>query len=229
MNDDPQHLAAALEDALADDRDVVVLTITDGGRVIRANAGARTTSQVKSLTDVFRGEDVDRLVRAMAAGERWSSQPVTMVEAGGERRTLLATTRPAGTTWVLVAHPSFSAGERANDELLDLTRELSVVMRENQRQRRELEALSTQLQATLDDLHESHWHLRKMQEVLPICLDCGKVRAADTATGEADWQPLMSFLTEHAHFLSHGFCPECLTVQLARITADPPEDKEPNR
>ena len=57
----------------------------------------------------------------------------------------------------------------------------------------------------LEDLRASHWHLRRLQELLPICSYCGKVR-----TGEDYWQSVEAYLAENSDFLTHGICPECM-------------------
>jgi response regulator RpfG family c-di-GMP phosphodiesterase len=57
----------------------------------------------------------------------------------------------------------------------------------------------------LEDLRASHWHLRRLQELLPICSYCGKVR-----TGEDYWQSVETYLAENSDFLTHGVCPECM-------------------
>jgi response regulator RpfG family c-di-GMP phosphodiesterase len=60
------------------------------------------------------------------------------------------------------------------------------------------------LQEALDTLKHTHWHLRKLQEVLPICAVCGKVKSA-----EAKWEDVLTYLRGNADFLSHGLCPDC--------------------
>lgn len=68
------------------------------------------------------------------------------------------------------------------------------------------------LKAAFDQLNDSFWHLRKIQEVLPICMECGKVK------GEAaSWEPVVDYLKQHALFLSHGYCPACEIAALAAI------------
>ena len=57
----------------------------------------------------------------------------------------------------------------------------------------------------LEDLRTSHWHLRRLQELLPICVYCRKVR-----TGDDYWQSVEAYLAENSDFLTHGICPECL-------------------
>ena len=60
------------------------------------------------------------------------------------------------------------------------------------------------LQTSYDHLDKSFWHLRKLQEVLPICMRCGKVKTADAA-----WEDVVTYLKNNSLFLSHGYCPEC--------------------
>jgi hypothetical protein len=67
---------------------------------------------------------------------------------------------------------------------------------------------SAELEKSLSDLVDSHWHLRRLQELLPICAYCGKVR-----TGEDYWQSVQRYLQENADFLTHGICPDCLKLQ----------------
>jgi len=55
-----------------------------------------------------------------------------------------------------------------------------------------------------EQLQNSFWHLRKIQEVLPICMGCGKVK-----TNESSWEDVVLYLKNNALFLSHGYCPEC--------------------
>jgi hypothetical protein len=61
-----------------------------------------------------------------------------------------------------------------------------------------------ELEKALAELNQSHWHLRKIQETLPICMFCGKVE-----TGEAQWQEVVEYLKANSLFLSHGCCPDC--------------------
>jgi response regulator RpfG family c-di-GMP phosphodiesterase len=67
-----------------------------------------------------------------------------------------------------------------------------------------LESDNLTLKAAYDQLDQSFWHLRKIQEVLPICMECGKVKTTDTS-----WEDVVSYLKKNTRFLSHGYCPEC--------------------
>lgn len=67
------------------------------------------------------------------------------------------------------------------------------------------------LKAAYEHLDKSFWHLRKIQEVLPICMNCGKVKTADSS-----WEDVVSFLKGNSMFLSHGYCPECADKMIRR-------------
>ena len=74
---------------------------------------------------------------------------------------------------------------------------------ENEQLRRDNQTLRN----TLEQLRLSHWHLRKLGEVLPICVECGKVK-----TSESSWDEVVDFLKKNSDFLSHGYCPACYTA-----------------
>lgn len=67
------------------------------------------------------------------------------------------------------------------------------------------------LKTAFDQLDKSFWHLRKIQEVLPFCMECGKVKTADSS-----WEDVISFLKNNSMFLSHGYCPECADKIMSR-------------
>lgn len=90
------------------------------------------------------------------------------------------------------------------DRLLSAHRELLVLARENARRARMLEQMRRELAAALDQLHACYWHIERMQEVLPLCLDCGRVYVSDQG-----WQDLAEYLRHRSLFLSHGYCPDC--------------------
>lgn len=113
---------------------------------------------------------------------------------------------------VLRRRASVLDGVAASDGLGELTNELAVDLRENARQNRELERVKATLEATLEELRQTHWQIKKLQEVLPICMGCGFVNA-----DERGWQEAIQFLKERAPFLSHGYCPECGARRRAEI------------
>ncbi len=108
--------------------------------------------------------------------------------------------RPGG--FLLIGEPPDERGFQ--EEWLHLNNELAVLGRENARRGKELEAAKAKVEATLRELEGSYWHIKKLQEVLPICMNCGKVKAG------AEWQAVVDYLKKNALFLSHGYCPGCL-------------------
>jgi two-component system cell cycle response regulator len=71
------------------------------------------------------------------------------------------------------------------------------------------------------EIQESHWHLRKIQEVLPICMSCQRVK-----TGDGQWDELIEFFKAHSNFLSHSYCPECGAEMLAQLGEQKGQKKE---
>jgi len=106
-------------------------------------------------------------------------------------------------SFLLFGEPPLQRDEAAREELFQLNNQLAVLSRENARKSRELEQAHKQIEKTLEDLKTSHWHLRKLQEVLPICMECGKVKSGTR------WESVVEYLKQNALFLSHGYCPEC--------------------
>lgn len=102
------------------------------------------------------------------------------------------------------------SNEASQEGMLQLNNELSVLSREHARRGKELER-------TLEELKTSHWHLKKIQEVLPLCMECGMVKTT------TQWEDVVSYLKENAPFLSHGYCPVCLEKIQAQW-ADPPQE-----
>lgn len=106
-------------------------------------------------------------------------------------------------------------------ELLQLNNRLAVLSRENVRKSRELATALKTLELAHEQLDRSFWHLKKIQEVLPICMECGKVKTTDSS-----WEDVVSFLKNNSMFLSHGYCPECADKVMSQVNLelDLPED-----
>jgi response regulator RpfG family c-di-GMP phosphodiesterase len=68
------------------------------------------------------------------------------------------------------------------------------------------------LKSAYEQLDKSFWHLKKIQEVLPICMECSKVK-----NGDSSWENVADFLKKNSLFLSHGYCPECGEKMLNRL------------
>lgn len=97
------------------------------------------------------------------------------------------------------------------ETLEDLNNRLAVEIRESARKGKELERVNQRLRETLRERDTMYWHLRKIQEVLPICLECGKVKTSD-----GTWETLVEYFKANSGFLSHGYCPACYAKNVAR-------------
>jgi hypothetical protein len=103
--------------------------------------------------------------------------------------------------FVLVGEPARGHDRELATELMEMNNRWALLVRENEKN-------TKQLRRALAELDESHWHLRKIQETLPICMFCGKVK-----TGDAHWEGVVDYLKANTLFLSHGCCPACLEKQ----------------
>jgi hypothetical protein len=105
----------------------------------------------------------------------------------------------------LLGEPVIEPERLLSNELLQLNNQVAVLARESARQKKELTRTNAELQKALKDLQTSYWHIQKIQEVLPICMECGKVKNA-----QARWEDVAKYLSRHFDMFSHGYCPECL-------------------
>ena len=122
---------------------------------------------------------------------------------------------------LLIGETPAASDAHVQNQLLQVSNELSVLYRENMRKTRELEETKARLEKTLEDLNASSWHLKKIQEFIPICYACHKVRIPDAHRDGAEvWTDLMNYLSENAVDFSHGLCPECYETELARIESE---------
>lgn len=76
------------------------------------------------------------------------------------------------------------------------------------------------LENTMRDLERSHWHLDKVAEFLPICMECGKVKTADT-----HWETIIDYFRKNELLFTHGYCPECAAKVRAKYEQDTKEKK----
>jgi response regulator RpfG family c-di-GMP phosphodiesterase len=111
-----------------------------------------------------------------------------------------------------------SENSRLSAELAALSAERAALATDLERTAYTIDGLAErneQLRAALADLRDSHWHLRRLRELLPMCASCHKVR-----TGDEYWQNVQQYLLENADFLTHGLCPQCLAVYEAGLDAE---------
>ncbi len=95
----------------------------------------------------------------------------------------------------------------AESAMATLNNEMVTLARESARQASELKEQTRKLSETLLDLENSFWHIRKDQELLPICMCCQNVHSEPGL-----WEPVSDYLQRTSSFLTHGLCPGCLTT-----------------
>jgi hypothetical protein len=83
------------------------------------------------------------------------------------------------------------------------------------RQNRALTAAQAKLKEAKEELETSYWHLRRIQEYMPICCRCHKVRTNEEEP--ASWMRLVDYLEANEILFTHGLCPECYEEELAKL------------
>jgi len=205
-------VAPAVAQHVLDSEASPLLVADCGGEIVFANpAGQALLDDVpgnsgrRRLWDAMTEADA-RSLRAACEGEMDGPlvRPVNFVGADNEPVTLHCRAWAVDGGIALVGEPGRGDTGRLELELLELNNELIVKSRELTRRTRELEHAQKRLKDALDELETSYWHLRKLQEVLPICVECGKVKTSDST-----WESVAEYLERNALFLSHGYCPDC--------------------
>ncbi len=193
---------------LQDGRALHAAVVDGDGRVTQANAAFSA-----SVGREAAGYDLDACLapgssEALAThlvGDLGAQLLLHLVPPGGQPRSLRFFVRRLPVGFALVGEPAWDDERAVEEQLVALTSELAVLVRENARQTRALEAANR-------ELREAHWHLAKISEVLPMCMACRHVK-----TGAGTWEDAATFLTRQADFLSHGYCAHCaqkLTAEL---------------
>jgi hypothetical protein len=159
----------------------------------------------RSAVDFLSAGDADMVLDWAAGGAiPTAAHLVNFVTASDETYTLRCIVARPGDR-LLVIGESADAGTDVNtQELLQVNNEFATLTRELARKSRELERTRDELSATLKDLETSYWHLRKIQEVMPVCMGCGQLK-----TDGSRWQSVVDYFRSNEIFLSHGYCPPC--------------------
>jgi len=208
----------ALAEFVDSGSDVHVLLLDRKGRVRRANRAAmewigRDPLEGRSLLDLLVEHDKGAFESILEVdGQVTAKLPLSLVDSADRPYTIQACVRVEPGQVVLVGSAETRDLRALQEQLVDLNNEISVIARENERRRRKLQRTTDQLESTLSDLNESYWHLKKIQEVLPICMSCTRVKGRDS-----EWQDVVDYLKENSLFLSHGFCPDCAAAELAGL------------
>jgi serine/threonine-protein kinase RsbW len=58
----------------------------------------------------------------------------------------------------------------------------------------------------------AHWQLRRISEVLPICMDCEVIRP------DREWISIVEYFKQNSLLLSHGLCPTCSDRREAELS-----------
>jgi heme-degrading monooxygenase HmoA len=155
------------------------------------------------------------LVALLDSGERRAAAPAALAfdSPSGASFTLECQLDIQPAAFALIGCVGEQRTQAYMETLENLNNQLAVEIRESARKGKELERVNGRLQQALDELDNMYWHLRKIQEVLPICLHCGKVK-----TGDGTWQTVVDYLKANSQFLSHGYCPDCYAQALAEQT-----------
>jgi hypothetical protein len=212
---------SGLEDLAWHAASLCVLVLDPAGRILQANEAARRAldplPEGGLLWDLLPDSSATVLRIQMRDAH---TAPVRRVllnfsNAAGGAITLSCSVSWNGEWYVLLGEMFVERDQRIRQELLDLTRELVASNRERTR-------VSAELERTLADLRNSHWHIQRIQEFLPACCQCNKVRMVQGEEG-AVWKSLSAFLAENGLLMSHGYCPDCEAEALAAVDADLPD------
>ena len=82
----------------------------------------------------------------------------------------------------------------------------------------ELTVVAGMVLLLFEESRQFHQRLEIYQSIVPTCSSCGAVRDdAGVEHGEGEWMPLHDFVARYsAARFSHGYCPRCLEVEMAR-------------
>ncbi|MEO8259267.1 MAG: PAS domain-containing protein [Acidobacteriota bacterium] len=184
---------------LAHSTDTCCLVVSAEGTIVSCNNAFNALVDQRQagavglpVADFLTAPDAASIGRWAGAGREPRSSPILLNFLGlnGMPFTRRCHIDSHGGQLVIIGEPDRGADAAMQLLLIDLNNRLTVAVRENARQKRELE--------------QTHWHLKKIGELLPICVQCGRVD-----TGAATWEELHTFLQDQGGFLSHGYCPAC--------------------
>jgi len=159
----------------------------------------------RPLWDLLTDSDAACVRDRVERGDRTYGEPLLLnfVDAGHSPFSLNCRMDVQPGYFVLVGEPPPGPSGNSQADWLQMNNQLAVLARENARQAKELRQAKEETERALAHLRDTHWHLKKVQEVLPICMGCGNVKAG------AEWGSVVQYLKANALFLSHGYCPAC--------------------
>lgn len=199
------------ESILWNSENIAVAKLSRDWLILNANPALRMITGIENLN----GRSVVDLVSADDA-TNWEQQtgnmrvkPVLLhyVRADGDVTSLRSRLYPMSDFEVLVGEVPVGDLIAAEGVMTSLNNEITTLARENVRNSNAVRKKSEELKVALHDLDTSYWHLKKIQEVLPICMYCHKVKS--TAN---HWEDVAEYLKKNSLFLSHGLCPACVPL-----------------
>jgi heme-degrading monooxygenase HmoA len=170
------------------------------GRIRHCNPGA---AQILGAADPMGSDlrpflsaaDVEWLERTLANDSRRGTRLLNLVDSSGSLCSVTAEfeMRPES----IVICGALEPERLAYEGLMSLGGDLSVQLRDETQAR-------TRLALALEELERSHWHIRRVQELLPVCMRCQRVKSEDST-----WDSLLNFLARNSLLVTHGYCPSC--------------------
>ncbi len=160
-----------------------------------------------SLRDLLTAPDADSVLALLASPDPPPESPMLLnfVSRSHLVHTLECRLLLGASGFTLSGQPVADLDRDLATELTEMNNRWALLARDHEKNSKALVRAKAQLEKALAELDESHWHLRKIQETLPICMYCGKVK-----TGDAQWQDVVEYLKANSLFLTHGCCPSCL-------------------
>ncbi len=108
--------------------------------------------------------------------------------------------------------------ELERDIMVELARsaELQIALQDAARREAQrallAEAVAGELVEVRDELERSQWRIRRLHELLPLCMKCHQVRGPDDG-----WEPLVDLLDRDGLFVNRGYCPKCAAPDLGEV------------
>jgi transcriptional regulator with PAS, ATPase and Fis domain len=207
---------------------VLHLLVTDGdGKILTCNSRFADLLRVpqnqlygQALWPYLTAPDVAKLKDLMAGGaeEQAESTLLNFISTEGMPHTLECTIQRQKDGCAVIGNVPSRQGEELQHQIIEINNEMAVLVREHEAANKDLAAAKRGLEKALHEISTLYWKIRKIQEVLPMCLSCGKVQS-----GEAHWEGLADFMIQRFPFLSHGYCPDCAARALADVGETGPE------
>jgi len=81
-----------------------------------------------------------------------------------------------------------------------------------QREKATLDLLNAELQAKVKELESAVGHIKKIEGLIPICMDCKKMKLeGEDPDDPKNWVPIEKYIsTKTDANLTHGLCPDCV-------------------